>query len=238
MEKYENETIEFFKDWSSGRVFSDLHFVACHFVGCNFSSVDIANLDNRDLVALRSVARNVRFENCDFAGCEVGPGIVEDCVIEDAKLWNHLQTRGTAFKHVTIRGVVDKVMITPYVDFIGRFPGVQTQFYKANQEYYQNVDWALDISEGLFRDCDVRGIPASLIRRDPLTQAVLTREKAISGEWRDLKLGSGHWPTVFQLFLDEGYSDCVLVAPKRARNFKVLLEGLHRLRDAGIAEVD
>lgn len=236
MQIFENETIEFFKDWTSGRTFSNKQFVGCHFVGCDFSSIDIANLDNRDLVGLRSVARNIQFIGCDFAGCGVGPGIVEECLIDGAKLWNHLQTEGTAFKHVTIRGTVNKLMITPYVDVGGHFTNVQRQFDEANRKYYESVDWALDISEGLFKDCDIRGVPAHLIKRDPETQVVLTREKALQGKWKNIDLSETHWPILIDIFLEDGYETCVLVAPKKVRNFKALLEGICKLRDAGIVE--
>jgi hypothetical protein len=77
------------------------------------------------------------------------------------------------------------------------------------------------------------------IRRDPETQVVVTREKALKGEWKKIKaLDSTHWPTAIEFLLECGYADDVLVAPKRDPEFRALLEGLKALRAAGVAEPD
>lgn len=239
MTRFENQTFEYFGDRSTGRVFSDLEFINCVFSRAGFSSITIPNEEKLDLVGLRSVARNLKFSNCCIEGVGfVGAGIVEDCIIDGLRVTKHLQTAGTAFRHVIIKGVVDRLMITPYVDFFKRAPEVQRSFDAANLEYYETVDWALDISGAIFKDCDIRGVPARLIRRDPETQVVLTREKALIGNWRDLDLSNTHWPTAIEFFLSDGYQDCVLAAPKRSRNFSKLLDGLHRLREAEIVELD
>lgn len=238
MKKFENQTFDYFDDRSTGRVFSDVEFVNCRFTGGGFSSIRLANEEKLDLVDRRSIARRIRFVSCRVDGVGfIGPGIVEDSVIEGLRISNHLQTTGTVFKHVVVKGVVDKFMITPYVDFFKEYPATQRSFDEANREYYKNVDWALDISEALFRDCDIRAVPSYLIKRDPLTQVVITREKALEGKWREIDL-SAFWRGVIDLFLRGGDKDYILVAPKKARNFKALLEGIYRLRDANIIEPD
>jgi hypothetical protein len=75
-----------------------------------------------------------------------------------------------------------------------------------------------------------------LIRRDPETQVVVTREKAIEGAWRNLDLSKTWWATSLEFFVKRGDADVVLVAPKRDRKFRDLLDGLKALRDAGVAE--
>jgi hypothetical protein len=100
----------------------------------------------------------------------------------------------------------------------------------ANANFYDRVAWALDISEGEFKELDIRGIPAHLIRRDPETQFVLTREKALQGRWRDLEFQETVWYTWIAHFLKSGDSAVVLIAPKRHRKF------LQLLRAAGVAE--
>jgi len=224
------------QDSGGGWIFSDMEFVDCQFIGCTFSTFEKSLFNEQEFV--RTVAQNLRFVNCTIDGVHIGPGIVEDTTIDGLKLRKHMQTWGTVFKHVVIKGVVDKLMLTPYVDVLGNFPHVQRYFDRANSEYYEDVDWALDISEASFKDCDIRAIPARLIRRDPSTQVVLTREKAMQGKWRELDLSGTFWPTAIELFLESGYKDELLVAPKKARNFRQLLEGLNKLRDAGVVEPD
>jgi hypothetical protein len=115
-------------------------------------------------------------------------------------------------------------------------PARQQAFADANAAYYRTVDWALDISEAEFIGADLDGVPARLIRRDPASQVVITREKTLEGRWRQLDLSATHWATRIACFLRAGHPDLVLVAPKRSRSYRRLLEGLQRLRDAGVAE--
>lgn len=237
MKRFENQTFEYFQDWAAGRVFSDMEFINCRFLRWQFSSINFDEIGKKDFVRLRSIVRRVNFTNSVVEGVGfIGPGIVEDTIIDGLRVLNHVQTIGTAFRRVVIKGAVDKLMITPHIDTFGENPQLQRAFDQANRDYYQEVDWALDISQAVFKDCDIRAIPASLIIRDPSTQFVLRREKAMQGLWRDIDLSATHWGTSIDFFLERGDPDCVLVAPKAARNFKALLDGLHRLRDMGILE--
>jgi len=129
-------------------------------------------------------------------------------------------------------------MISPIVA-----PGIATNqqqrsFDNANAEYYSTVNWALDISEAEFEEMEIQRVPAHLIRRDPATQVIVKREKAMQGHWRNIDLSKTHWAYSIQFFLDRGDADLVLVAPKRSRQFRMLLDGLKALRDAGVAEID
>ena len=129
-------------------------------------------------------------------------------------------------------------MISPLVATAMATSNEQASFDEMNSSFYEMVDWALDISEARFMECDIRRVPARLIRRDPETQVVVTREKALLGEWRNLDLSRTLWSGWIELFLKDGDADVVLVAPKRHPKFKEWLGGLKLLRDAGIAEPD
>jgi len=109
-------------------------------------------------------------------------------------------------------------------------------FHDANAQYYTNIDWALDISCGEFRELDIRGIPAHLIRRDAETQFVVRRESLSRNDWQNLPLNETLWLTTLHYFLQDGDPDVVLVAPKRHPKFRTYLEDLHILEKAGIAE--
>jgi hypothetical protein len=147
---------------------------------------------------------------------------------------------GALFKHVTLRGKIGRLMVTPLIGPRHLNTPEQAAFDEQREAYYyQNVDWALDISEAEAVELELAGIPARLVRRDPETQAVVTRQAALSGEWRDLKRVQG---TVLglgiQQMLKRGDDDTVLVAERRARDFKQLREGIQELRAAGVAEPD
>jgi hypothetical protein len=122
-------------------------------------------------------------------------------------------------------------------------PGVATAeqqraFDTANAAYYAQVDWALDITEAEFEEGEIQGVPAALVRRDPATQVVVKRSRALQGGWRQLDLERTHWATAIEFLLERGDQDVVLVAPKRHHNFPALRDGLQALRDRGVAEPD
>lgn len=217
-------------DRNSGRIFQDLELRKCRFISCALS---ITRNPRR-----RSLVRNVRLIQCEEIGCAIDTAIIEDTVIDGLKTSDLLQTWGAVYKHVVLKGNIGRIMISPVIATGWAKPHQQAAFDKVNAEYYQQVDWALDISEARFYECDIRGIPARLIRRDPQTQVVVTREKALLGEWRKLDLTRTFWSGWIELFLQEEALDVVLVAPKRHPKFNDLLDGLKMLRDAGVAEPD
>ena len=231
---FENQTFERFFEDGCGAVYSDFVFRRCTFVNC---AVSITRNP-----ALRTTVRNVQIIDCvrkrDPAGFPCA--IVEDCLIENLKIEELLQTWGAAFKHVTLRGKIGPLMLSNCLcPTSTTTDAMQRAFEEANTAYYANVDWALDISKAEFtEDCDIRGIPARLIRRDPDTQVVITRERAMRGEWRNLDLHQTYWRAGIEFMLERGDADVVLVAPKRAKDFEHLLRGLQLLREAGVAEPD
>jgi hypothetical protein len=230
MQVFEKQQFERFYDQDSGRTFSGIEFRKCSFL----SSVISITRDP----TLRSTVRDVKLLQCEQRGCALKGAVVEDVLVDGFKTNGLFQTWGAVFKHVTLRGKIERVMISPSVA-----PSVATQkqqraFDEANAAYYATVDWALDISEAEFHEIDIRRVPARLIRRDTKTQVVVTRERAMEGRWRTLDLSKTDWATWIDLFLKDGDPDLVLAAPKRDRRYRDLLDGLTALRDAGVAEPD
>ena len=214
----------------SGKLISDMLFKHCSFVGCSISATTN--------VRKRSIVRNIELINCSSRGNTIYTAIIEDVLVSSLKTYTLLQTWAAVFKHVKLEGNIGRIMISPLVDAARPNSRVQAAFEKANADYYQDVDWALDISEGRFVDCDIRRVPAKLVRRDPETQVVITREKALMGEWKKLDLSKTYWATAIEFLLESGDQDMILVAPKRYSKYPDLLDGLKMLRDAGVAEPD
>ncbi len=226
----ERQEFHGFYDQNSKRVFSDLEFKYCKFWG---SAISITYNPKR-----RSIVRNVRLIHCEQGGCAVETAIVEDVTVDGLRTHGLLHTWGAVYKHVVLKGNIDNIMISPVIATGTATPKQQRAFDEANGRYYETVDWALDISEGRFDECEIQRVPARLIRRDPETQVVITREKALMGEWKKLDLSKTYWRTSIEFFLERGDQDLVLVAPKRYSKYQVLLDGLKMLRDAGVAEPD
>ena len=225
---FERQEFHSFYDRDSGRIISDLEFRKCYFQG---SAISVTRKPE-----LRSTIRDVRLIQCEQRGCTLDTAIVEDVLVDGLKTNGLFQTWGAVFKHVTMRGKIGRVMISPYVATAQATAQQQRAFDEANAAYYATVDWALDISEAEFEEIDIRRVSARLIRRDPATQVVVTRERAMEGRWRELDLDKTDWAGWIDLFLKDGDPDVVLVAPKRHRKYQDALDGLKMLRDAGVAE--
>ena len=230
MKKIVGQRFQSWYDRDSSRVFTNIEFERCHFVNCSLSTTETPSH--------RSIFRNIKWIDCIAQGCDVDAAIFEDVIIKNLKIPSILPFYGTVFKHTIFKGRIGRIMMNPLV-----FPGVldplkQKEFDQVNALYYASVDWALDISEAKFVDCDIRSVPARLIRRDQQTQVIVTRQKAIEGTWRKLDLTKTHWKTSLEFFLERGAEDTVLVAPKASRSYEHLLEGLRALRKIGVAEAD
>lgn len=234
MKRFSRCEFDHFHDRDSGTVFEKLVFDRCTFSNC---AVSITRNPS-----LRSTVRHVTLKDC-VAGRWTSPecAIVEECLIENLETTELLQSWGAVFKHVTLRGRIGRIMLSDRAILMPKNAQQEAAlhaFFELNAAYYANLDWALDISEAEFKECDIRGIPARLVRRDAETQVVVTREKAITREWESLDLTKTHWATTISFMLERGDEDVVLVAPKRASNFRVLLAGIDALRKAGFAESD
>lgn len=212
-------------------VLEDHYFEGCSFANCGFSLT-------KD-IACRSTARRIEIVNCKLNGCYIGAAILEDIKVDDLKT-NDLQIFwGSVFRHVVFSGNIGKVKINPFVDPVDRSPAAQRPFDEHREHYYEVADWALNISQARFSEFDVRGIPSKLIRLDPESQAVVTRQRAMRPGWRDkVSPWNKLWPFMIDLFLKDGDPDMVLVVPLGAPKAKRgnLLRGLRELRSLGVID--
>ncbi len=241
MIEFKGKTFGSLRDRDSGRTFSGFSFVDCHFQSC-LIYCEFAELERRTRVT------NIEARSCSHAGCGLKGGIVEDVLVENFKTAKMFDTRGTVFKHVTFKGKNGRLMFSDLFDlpFKGKTTSLQRTFEKANAEYYSTVDWALDIKEAEFDDFDCRGVPSRLVRRNPETQMMLTKERVLANK-DTIGVGGEHWEGMIKLFLDDslGFAspagDAIYVVPRKPpRGFdrQSLVAGIEALRRAGVAEPD
>jgi hypothetical protein len=234
MKVFEHRTFTRFDDRDSAARFSDIEFRQCCFQDCKLSITHTP--------ALRSVI-HASLIDCSVNAGSIGTAIVQNVTVDRLKIAGLFQTFGTVFNQVTLRGAIDRLMITNdalpslFLDENSRRDEVET-FRVANGEYYRQGRVALDISQAEFKEFDIRGVPVHLIRRDPETQMVLTREGALKGGWRQLALRETLWTTWIEQFLQSDEVATILVAPKRHAKYRNYLEDLFILREAGVVESD
>lgn len=231
MQSFSNQTFDSIDDRDSAATFHDMEFRDCYFESCDLSITRTP--------ALRSTVRNIKLTNCSQRGCSLSAAIVEDVLIDGLKTNGQLfQTWGAVFNRTVLKGKIDRLMISSIALPGVIMPDEQRAFDDANAEYYRHVEWALDISKGEFKELCIRGLPGNLIRRDPETQVLVTRERAMSGEWRDLEFQDNLLPTSLDMFLQRAEPSIVLIAPKRHPRFKEYLSDMNLLRRSGITEPD
>jgi hypothetical protein len=209
-------------------IIENLTFKECTFDGCGVVSIDSPRK--------RSVLRNIELESCAESRCSIVGAILDGVTVKNLKVTDALMPRGCLFRHVVLSGRIGRVIISTDVSAPTRpDSALELRFAEHSTDFYQSVDWALDISTAVFSDVTIWGIPSVLVRRDLRSQIVVTREKAMEGKWRNLDLSSTYWPTAFEMFLKRGDSDMVLVAPKAAKNYDALQRGLDLIREAGVS---
>jgi hypothetical protein len=231
MKTFHNQTFDSFDDRDSAATFHDMVFTKCHFESCELSITRTPTL--------RSTLHNMKLLNCSQRDCAISAAVIEDVVVDGLNTNGQLfQTWGAVFNRTVLQGKIDRLMISSAV-----LPGVinheeQRAFDDANNDYYDHVEWALDISKGEFKEICIRGLPGCLIRRDPETQILVTRERALLGDWKNLNFKEHLLPISLEIFLQRADSSIVLVAPKRHSRFKRYLDDINLLRLAGVAEPD
>ena len=147
----------------------------------------------------------VRFEEVLVNGLATsgGPLILEACL----------------FKQVAIKGNIGRMA------FWG--PNVSMPRQEAESlthaalAYYEDVDWALDISEAKFESIELPWVPGSLVRYDPETQACVNRERARA------VLDDSLPPDVrfpLEKVVESPFETVIIAAPKHGRYFKNVME--------------
>ena len=181
--------------------------------------------------------KNAVIESCVLSRVQLGPLILDEVRVDNLRVRDGLFVWAPALRHVVLRGPIGSLAFRSLVDPASATDAQQRAFDRANAEFYQSVDWALDIREAEFADVQLIGIPHQLVLRDPETQVVVTRAKAAEGGWRRIDL---HPQLGWELQeLANGHEmGRVMVAPKRSKGFRTMLRDLQRLREAGVAEAD
>ena len=241
--EFRDRTFHSVRDQGSGRAFSGFSFLDCHFQSC-FVHCERVEVGQRTRLA------EISLRNCSHAGCALDGGVVEDVLVENFKTAKMFHTWGTVFKHVTFKGRIGRVMLSDLFEmpFKGKITSVQRAFEKANAEYYARVDWALDISQAEFDDFDCRGVPSRLVRRNPETQMMLTRERVLAHK-DAIGAGGRYWDGLVRLFLGRAdrpggvvrAGDAIYIVPRKPPDGfdrPSLIAGISALRKAGVAEPD
>ncbi len=206
-------------------------------------TLEKCDFDHCTLSATKTVARRSTIERCflrdtSVGGCDIGPAVLRDIEINGLKTSETLVVWGALFERVKLLGAIGAVKINRWVHFVDRSHAVQSPFDAERTRFYAQCDWAIDICEARFCLFECEGIPARLFRRDPETQVVVTRERALMSGW--FQEFEGAFPEVayyIESFIADGEDDFVLAAPLGAgkRKRDGFLAAIDELRRLGVA---
>ncbi|MFD7900122.1 hypothetical protein [Streptomyces sp. NPDC059743] len=205
---------------------SDRRYEGVRLVKCTLSACSLAQFDDPEFSL---VVRDSSMQGCRVDRCSV-QGVFFDGVTIDGLAAKQLhRLYGCVFRRVVLRGKIGPIMaMGPHTGLAGR------EHYIAGMiEKYRDIEWALDISEAVFSDADFYYVPGHLIRRDPETQVLLSREKVKNVPREDFPLYAGIWASRFD---ETPFDTLVGVAPKASSNFSNYMSDIEWLRSRNLVE--
>jgi hypothetical protein len=236
MKEFKGETFHGLVDRGDKLRIEEMKFTECTFQRCVLSMTqDISKM---------SEVRALELIDCAMDRCDTGPMIASDVTVSNLRTSDLLILWCPYLDRVVLAGRIGSMKINLHADPSTVGNDRQKPFDAFRDRFYAGVEWALDISKARFRGFDIRGVPGRLIRRDPESQILVTRERALKvaapGWEKQLDPSNKLWPFMINLFLSDGDPDTVLVAPLGAPKARrdLLLRGLHELRMIGLAEPD
>jgi hypothetical protein len=213
------------KSVGSHRTFEDLELVRCEFTGANLAQFDDPEFN--------LVVRNVTATRCTVKRSGVQGVRFEEVLIDGLTTGSAPALHGCVFRHVTLRGRIGGLLFQPPNPTLPA--DVREAFTAGALRYYQDVDWAIDITEAEFAgDVNFFFVPGHLVRRDVETQYLLRRE-TFAG------MDLGGFPLLARVAVERfeatPFDSIVAIAPKRDKTFFPKMKAaMDELRNAGLAE--
>ncbi len=215
------------------RRFRDLEIVSCTFDNCTLGFM-------KHTVG-KTVVENVTLRGCSAVSCLLGVVTLRDVTIDGLSTNELALLEGTLFERVRLAGKLGRFKLNAGTSRLAITPAAARRFDEASRRFYGEVDWALDISEALFIECYLEGIPSRLVRRHVPTQAVVTRKRVERAAWRGkLKGPMAPFADLIESFAANREPEVIVVAPRNVSKARQLTfeKGIAGLRRLGLAEPD
>jgi len=185
------------------------------------------------------------FENITLVMCRtffphINQVILRNCSIEGGLMVREIAlVFGALFDQVKVSGKIGSVNVFPLVDLLESNHRHQGAYDEYSRQFYESVEWALDISEASFSALQIHGVPPAKVIINGHDQVLVSREKCESeNAWQIEEYpASDYWRDVIEMRLEENNDEFILVAPRKKTKAKTLpyVEGLQYLVDVGVA---
>ncbi len=206
-------------------------------VECTFDSIVFA--PNAEEVAL---GRRPKFVEVTATDCGIvsGDAMFMGCSLEEVSIHSfrggELWFPNCRFRHVRFSGKLSRIWTS---QGLGSMPGDWSQVVADNTRAHADTDWVVDISEGQFKSCTLRGFPPDKIRVDPERQAVVTRASLSAGPRipERLLVGTAGYVVSEAAATPPGgmQRDCLAMVPDRHRHRETQAELVRFLHHEGLA---
>lgn len=217
------ETVTHAKLVGTGRILGDTEYVNCTFEGGTLAQYEDA-------------AFGLQVHDVTLRRCRTGSAVLHgvefrDVTVERLASGGRLMPAACVFRHVTLIGAMPALKLMPVHSSLS--DETKEAFRKGAERYYQDDEWALDISQAQFSDAEFSGVPGHLVKRDPATQFLVHRDRAEAADPEGLSTRALSYLKRAQ---QSAFPSTVIVAPTKSKYFDKLLAGLEMLRSRGIAE--
>ncbi len=213
-----------------------------HVTGQTYENLRLERVNFDNCSATRCRFSRVEVLACRLWSCTLRDPTLEDVIIRDVRttvidgpgkrtpffVWG-----GTA-KHVVLQGRLGGLIWNQPDEWRDK-----SNEMKRVRNYYEKVDWAIDISEARFQSVPSFdfGPPGELVRRDAATQPLVRRERALAVDWKSLGHQIGVWRVVLNDLVAHEWPDSIVLVPAAlGRKYREELEGIEMLRSIGLAE--
>jgi len=202
---------------------------AIEFKNCWFQACGV-DVDAADHAHVR--VSNVHLRSCRVSGGGLRGVHLIDCSVRGLQVSSAPSIIGCVLEHVTLAGKINKLIVRPEM----RGWDNEAALLAAAAEAYQRIDWALDISELDCPDLSLKGVPPHLLRLDPATQSVISREDLERTQaWREVDYTGTHIEFSIGRIVREGWPTVVLAAPRTGPKVEAYMRVLGELRSIGVA---
>ena len=206
------------------RVFSGMVFENCHFLNCSLIQdedvlypIRVQDVTVSDGGLVNCNAIGVRFENVVLDNCQA--------------VGDPMSPAGCVFGGVRLRGMLGSWIFNDMDPSLS--DSVRTDFREAEREFYNEVDFALDISEGVFESADMYYLPGDLVVRDPETQVLIRKGSLAVADISQLPRRAVR---ILERVKNNPFDCTVLVVGRARKDFDEALEEVRMLVECGIAE--
>jgi hypothetical protein len=230
MKNHQSEIFSKVFDRGNGE-YKNLSIKNCEFNNCGISlSADINQ---------RSSASNIEIIDCKAINCAIGPAILSDAHISNLATGDLQIFWGTLFNRVKIDGKIGRLKVNTRIHAPTATEEQQRIFDDFRTEFYQTIEWAIDIRDAHPQLLEIKGIPSEKIIFNPDHCAALKRTSATKSNFEIAKSSSTpkDWSfTILDFFEDEEARELILIAPtgKSKKAASPYLDVIKALRDNGI----